>query len=882
MVLLLAWILARNLIEGVLEPPYQLGFDWREAVSFPMVFLHFPLYYLALFGGVVLWVHLLTRRSLARVSGAIAAGFVVLLVAPIADALASGGRGYDLGYLLGFGSVLWRFWDPTAAVASVSPGQRMEIVLGCLLLAAYVLVLARARGWSAARALPVVLASAAGLFLWAAFLGAWPSLLAWVAYPARGIEAAYLEAYRGFGLVSDESRRHALALAVLLLPVAALFVWRLDPRAFRAHLRAMPWSRLAHYTGLAPAGAYLGWLVYREHMPAAFANPLDWVAVLVVWSALVGAFLAALWWNQRWDEKADRLNRHRSPLVEGGIDPAALARAAWGAAAAALLLALLVSYQAFLLMIPCLILCRLYSAPPVRLKRWPLVATLTLGVLSLISCTIGFSLFGQEMTPRVFPSRVAWLLVAGITLGFTAKDLKDADGDRRTGVVTLATLLGPRWGRGVIGVLVVAGYALAPLCLPLGSVYLLLTGLAAAISLWLLWRRPRPDTALLQVYLVFAVVTLAALTLAPEQTTLRRLSSAGFGGPSGAVELHASVRLLEERTRLFRMQRDDEPVPAALPDGQALVGQEAGRMLEQMVGPLPRGEDERPPQAATRDAVGQAADEPWRERLSWIQAQANPADDRGVDARLAWLMERRPLCAAYRERALARAVERGRYEDALALATAGLELGVRPGDFLRHRVAAAVAMGRARGRWDPERLRDELRGARRFGSEPIALEVLSGDMAASLGETAQALDHYWRALDHDPEHAEAWAGLGETLHARGDRVGAVAALEKAARLAPQDPWILNNLGVARRDAGQLFEALTPLRQAQRLAPEMFEPAFNLAVVYARMGQWDRAREQLQRAHAIRPGFPGVERALQDLRFLLLGPPPDEPPSGRDG
>jgi 4-hydroxybenzoate polyprenyltransferase len=877
--LLAVWILARNLLEGILEQPHVLGFDWRFEISAPMVFLHFPLFYLGIFLGAALWLHIVTRRPLSAVAGVVACGFGLLLAAPVVDAIATGGRGWDLGYLSGFGPAVARFWDPTAALAEVSPGQRVEIALACVLAALYAGAAGtgragRARAWACGGL------AAAGLFLWAAFLGAWPAWFARLGAGAAGgiggQGVAYAEVFRGFGLVPDESRRYAAALALPVLPLVLVFCGRLDPPRWRGFLATLSWPRLAHYTGLVPAGAFLGWWLYKSHLPGAFHNPTDWAALALLWAAMVAAYGAALLWNDVHDRAGDSLDDPRRPLVTGLLDARRAQAFAWGCAALAAWLALIAGYHPFLLVLACLVLAHLYSAPPVRLKRWPLAATLTLGLLSLLSMWTGFSLFAQEMTPVVFPRRIAALVLLGVTLGFTAKDLKDARGDAATGVHTIATWLGDARARRVAAALVLAAYLFAPLLLPLGLGYWVVAALFGAASAVATLQLRRPDDLLLVGFLVFAAATgLFLAAVPPAQVSTSPLAA-------DRAARHGILRWVEEAVRLQRRAREGLlPAGVIVPDPAAL-----DRGIVDCAGGRDASLEPRLDCAGGRDALLEP-------RLLWARAQlaGGPAAGEALQ-RLAGI---EPLNAAWWEQGVVEAEASVGPLEALAVCTAALARGVRPGDFLRHRAAAALAAARARegedgaaaggrdggaGSGSPggraavllAEARRDLAGAFVFGQELPALWVLAGDLALRQSGPQVAAERYRRAIDLDARRAEAWAGLGEALFTATDLEAAVAAFERAAALSPSDPWLLNNLGVALREARRYEQAAEVLQRAALLGPQLFEPVYNLGLTCEARGDLAGASLWLARARSLRPGFGPVEEALRRIEQPIHGGP----------
>ena len=66
-----------------------------------------------------------------------------------------------------------------------------------------------------------------------------------------------------------------------------------------------------------------------------------------------------------------------------------------------------------------------------------------------------------------------------------------------------------------------------------------------------------------------------------------------------------------------------------------------------------------------------------------------------------------------------------------------------------------------------------------------------------LGQPEEAMSSYRRALEIDPNHAEAHNVLGVALARAGRRDEALAHFEAAARLAPENPEYRENLRVFR-------------------------------------------------------------------------------------
>ena len=104
-----------------------------------------------------------------------------------------------------------------------------------------------------------------------------------------------------------------------------------------------------------------------------------------------------------------------------------------------------------------------------------------------------------------------------------------------------------------------------------------------------------------------------------------------------------------------------------------------------------------------------------------------------------------------------------------------------------------------------------------------------------------------RVIQLKPDYAHAYNALGYTL---ADRTGrhdeAFALIEKAVKLAPEDPFILDSLGWVQYRRGNLDEALKHLRGAFRARPDP-EIAAHLGEVLWKLGQRDEARGVWQAA-----------------------------------
>jgi len=125
--------------------------------------------------------------------------------------------------------------------------------------------------------------------------------------------------------------------------------------------------------------------------------------------------------------------------------------------------------------------------------------------------------------------------------------------------------------------------------------------------------------------------------------------------------------------------------------------------------------------------------------------------------------------------------------------------------------------------------------------------LASPDLQASLrqhkaGNLDAAIAGYRAFLQQQPRHAEANRLFGLALFARGEAAPAREALERAASLAPGNAGLLNDLGNARRAAGDKAAAVDAFSAAITLDSGFAFAHFNLADALLEAGEIQRASD----------------------------------------
>ena len=130
-----------------------------------------------------------------------------------------------------------------------------------------------------------------------------------------------------------------------------------------------------------------------------------------------------------------------------------------------------------------------------------------------------------------------------------------------------------------------------------------------------------------------------------------------------------------------------------------------------------------------------------------------------------------------------------------------------------------------------------------------------------VGNVAQAVDGFQRALARDPSFALAYAGLSEAHLADYNQTGngeslqrALVAARRAAELAPYQAQALVSLGQVYVTMGQLAEARQSFEHAIALQPADDDAYRGLAMAQAGSNARDGARAAFEKTLEIRPGF----------------------------
>ena len=129
------------------------------------------------------------------------------------------------------------------------------------------------------------------------------------------------------------------------------------------------------------------------------------------------------------------------------------------------------------------------------------------------------------------------------------------------------------------------------------------------------------------------------------------------------------------------------------------------------------------------------------------------------------------------------------------------------------------------------------------------------------GQLDEAVAHYKRSIEFQPDYAPAYNNLGVALRAKGDIAQALASYEKALAVQPDYPDAHYNMANALLENDQPEEAAAHFRTALESIPGSVETLNNLGIALASQGKFDEAADQFRAALAADPASAKANRNL---------------------
>lgn len=431
------------------------------------------------------------KISFAQASNLGLVSLLVIWVPPIIDEVISSGTGLLSFYCFDSLSGLWHrylhFFGDRPDVG-ITYGVRAEIALAVLFAFVYSFI----KTHSLVRSL------FASFFLYTGLFGilALPSL---VAIPLLGIDKGFFSIQETdiaafmltpqliFGLAAP-SIESVLNIKitllftpfVIMLAISILFVY--FPTHCLALARNARVPQIFYHLGLFLIGSAL---VFVYSQPVFVVDIFHLSGLFILGSAIILAWLASVIVNDLNDTVIDQITNPTRPLIQNTIPRSTYITFGWLFFFSSLFLAAIISTQLALLLLAYQALAWIYSAKPLRLKRFPGIATILAASASLLIFFGGYIVFSINKNISELPWTISALLFFAYTVLLPIKDFKDIPGDAKDGVITLPILWGEIKAKRVIGSLAFLCFIVSVFVLNVEHLFLL-AFFFGSLAYWLL------------------------------------------------------------------------------------------------------------------------------------------------------------------------------------------------------------------------------------------------------------------------------------------------------------------------------------------------------------------------------------------------------------
>lgn len=141
-----------------------------------------------------------------------------------------------------------------------------------------------------------------------------------------------------------------------------------------------------------------------------------------------------------------------------------------------------------------------------------------------------------------------------------------------------------------------------------------------------------------------------------------------------------------------------------------------------------------------------------------------------------------------------------------------------------------------------------------------------GSLFLQKGELDKAILHFQKAIEIQPDFAGAYYNFGNALLQKGRLDEAIIQFQKTLEIKPKFAAAHGNLGNAFLQKGQADEAMAHFQKALKIQPDFAEAHYNIGIVLLQRRQLDEAMIHFQRAVEIQPDYAD---AHYNLGIVLL-------------
>ncbi len=472
--------------------------------------VHYALFYFGLSVSLLILLAILDPDHKDRHPKLLLFGLPIIWLPPLVDLTLFGGM--DMAYIFAAPAELFNAW-----LTFFGPKQEPGITLGIRLEVFLVMIGVAIYFWQTTRNFAKTLTSPllvySVIFLWVSL----PSVFAWLSgmdvfilffdLPSQSIPLQHIfhpgiepiSAPRAHELIFNAAISQAALLIIIpLVIIYGKLCWHTVTRAVWRNKR--PW-RIVHYLIIGGIGLAIGTSADMIKL----ASIYDYTAILFFALAIIFAWFFAVGVNDLVDVDIDAISNKQRPLVTGSITSTQMKHVNTLLFILMLLCGYLAGHHALFAILTFTGAYYIYSAPPLRLKRIPIVQSLLVAFATVAIFVGGFFLLSTSQTADLLPIDLTLTILFVFTLVVNVKDLKDIDGDRAAGISTLPVMLGMEKAQQLIGTFIAGSFLLLGWML---EVSLGLNLIFAVLSFLAVQKTPYDERRIFGLYFLYVAIAL--------------------------------------------------------------------------------------------------------------------------------------------------------------------------------------------------------------------------------------------------------------------------------------------------------------------------------------------------------------------------------------
>lgn len=504
-----------------LSNPSSTGFFASDVSTL----VHYYIFFLASAFGLMVILRFSIPNWSKIVPQITAFSFLVIVISPIIDFIASGGRGFKMFYMFDrpkemLFSFLFFFGKHINNGATI--GLVIEIALAIIFLGFFV--------YFVSGSLKRSLLSVVSIYVFTFFMTSLPGLVSLIFQgfhqnlePIKFFENAALTSltvgnnlhssllYSSTGRFFELAFNFMMGKFFFLIFIALALFWSFlnFKEKFFAFVKNSRPSRIFHFILM----IFFGFVYSRILFPSFELNWNDWLSLVMICLSLFFSGMFAICVNDIADEKIDSVSNTNRPLIEKTLNIRDMRQMSAFFLLASLISGFLSGYLGFFFILTFTALYYVYSASPTRFKIIPFFSSFIIGLCSLTMVLAGFFIFSPIKLVHFFPAKIMAGVVVVFSLFSLVRDIKDIEGDKKAGVPTVPVIFGDKYGQTVVAILSSAAFLLVPIFIETLSLFIFAVP-AAALSYFYATRKPYSEKKFIAVYFIFWIACFSFLHFA--------------------------------------------------------------------------------------------------------------------------------------------------------------------------------------------------------------------------------------------------------------------------------------------------------------------------------------------------------------------------------